>query len=110
MSTNYYAVTSEDEPHYKGVFLGKRAGGWVFQFKWHDWSYKKISDNHPYRNYDEFKEFLSDKIIKNEYDEVLDTDSFLEMVEDWCENNNRTPVGSESWKIDGYWFVRGDWC
>jgi len=115
MSTNYYAVTEEDEPYYKGLFLGKRAGGWVFQFKWHDWTdmYSDTeSPNHPYRNFDEFKKYVSGKIIKDEYGEVLSSDEFIDMIERWCEENNHTPNNNDkmTWNIDGYWFVRGDWC
>ena len=114
MYTNYYAVESEDEDPYDGLFLGKRAGGWVFQIKWHDWTdmYENTeSPNHPYRNFDEFVEYVDGKVIKNEYGEVLTPEEFINMVEDWCEENPRTPNTTRDsvWKIDGYYFIRGDW-
>lgn len=105
MSTNYYAVEDPTVPHYEGVHLGKRAGGWVFQFKWH-------VGEHPYRNFDEFKEYVRGRVVKDEYDELWESEEFIDMVEGWCEENDRTPDTSKKsvWVIDGYYFVKGDWC
>jgi len=115
MSTNYYAVTEEDEDYYEGLHLGKRSHGWVFQLKWHDWTdmYSDTdSPNHPYRNFDEFQEFVEGKVVKNEYGEVLESKYFIRMVEDWCETKVRVPdiTRDDVWRIDGYYFISGDWC
>jgi hypothetical protein len=116
VSTNYYAVESKDEDHWNGVFLGKRAGGWVFQFKWHSKSVCSTTcecpdGEYPYRNIDELREWLhqNGKIVKDEYGEILKPEEFLEMVDEWNEENFKFPEGRYSWEIDGYCFVRGNW-
>jgi hypothetical protein len=113
MSTNYYACENEDQDYWEGLFLGKRAGGWVFQFKWHDWSYRNDKNtNHPYRNIDELEEFIEGKVIKNEYFETVEPEKFIKMTKEWCEDNDRVPTKPKRdiWEIDGYYFIKGNWC
>lgn len=80
MSTNFHAVEDEDEEYWNGVFLGKSAGGWVFQIKWHNWIHHPDKPDHPYRNIDEFEEFVEGKIIKDEYGSLMDNEEFIDMV------------------------------
>jgi len=111
MGTNFYAVENKDVACHEGLHLGKRSGGWAFQFKWHDWRFDSShEENHPYRNFDELEEFLDDKVVKAQYGRVEDTQDFLEMTESWCQEDGRVPSDERnSWCIDGHWFVKGDW-
>jgi hypothetical protein len=76
MGTNYYVLTevckacsrSDEQIH-----IGKSSVGWEFSFAWNDGEY--------YKNIDEFKIWLSDKEIVNEYDEPVTQDEFWSMVQ-----------------------------
>lgn len=108
MSTNFYAVDSVEEDYWEGVFLGKRAGGWKFQFKWH-------GDGEYYRNFDELVDFITKephvKVIKDEYGTIYSPEKFLEIVREWNEENRRVPENDKNtWCIDGYYFIKGSWC
>lgn len=114
MSTNFYLLDSEDQNYWEGIFLGKRAFGWVFQIKWHDYSYCSCdcpNDTHNYRNWDEFKEFVQEGIIIDEYRETHNAKEFISMIEERNTSDNRVPSGTkDTWRIDNYYFVRGNWC
>ena len=114
MSTNFYAVEDESKGHWGGVFLGKRAGGWVFQFKWHalhGCSCGCERGEHVYRNIDELVEYVSrdDVTIKSEYGETINDEVFLDMTMESYDSNNREPYGKNVWEIDGHFFIKGAW-
>ena len=114
MSTNYYAVKHEDDPHYRGVFLGKTAGGWVPQLKWHTYHYCDCpcpNHTHLYRNWDELTDYLSrpEITIKDEYDQTYDLEDFIVMMRTKKEHNDREPAGDRVWEIDGWHFLKGHW-
>lgn len=113
MSTNYYLVDSEEEDYWKGIFLGKKSGGWVPQFKWHRKNFCSCdcpNGTHNYRNWEELKSFLYRGFIKDEYGEMYTPSEFIKMMEGWKEKNDNKPKeGAKTWKIDGWWFVRGNW-
>jgi hypothetical protein len=111
MSTNYWAVEEEDANHWNGVFLGKRVCGWVFQFAWHGDGCICHCDRHHYRNIDELTDFLhSGYIVKNEFGQRFEPSEFLQMAKNWPANDDfpREPQ-NDSWEINGYFFVRGNW-
>lgn len=78
MSTNYYVnepvcqcpcphCTAEEHPH-----IGKHSGGWEFMF----------SAVHGPRSWAEWKQYLQGgKSVINEYDEVIETEKFIRLVE-----------------------------
>lgn len=111
MSTCYYACENEHQQPSEGLFLGKRASGWVFQFKWHDWTHRDDKDkNHPYRNIDELEEFVKGKVIKNQFSETIEPEKFVEMAKQWHQREDKTPSRSERvHRIGGYYFRSGDW-
>lgn len=76
MGTNYYAVETVCEccgRYDKEYHIGKSSHGWAFSFRGyrHD---RLIS----WRNW---KEFLKNKIIMNEYGERIEYDEFVKMIE-----------------------------
>jgi len=91
MSTNFYAVDKIEESYWEGIFLGKRASGWVFQFNWHDY-HKEPHEKHYYRNIDELSAFLEDKIVKDEYGKVYQPKEFMEIAMEWTENIIEFPM------------------
>lgn len=116
MSTNFYSVETKDQDYWEGIFIGKRASGWVPQFKWHSKNFCTCGcpdGTHNYRNWDELKEFLrrnNQQFVKNEYGEVFTASEFIEMMVEWRENHSRKPSdNSDSWEIDGWWFIKGNW-
>lgn len=80
MSTNYYAVFDEDDDYWEGIHLTKFSGGWRPSIQWHGVDYGCGCDEHHYRNFDEFKEFIfrEDIYIKNEYGETVDKEEFMD--------------------------------
>ena len=118
MSTNFYSVETKEQDYWEGVFIGKRAGGWVPQFKWHRENFCSCDcpdGTHNYRNWDELKEFLrrnNEQFVKDEYGESYTASEFIEMMEEWKEENNKEPDSNRgsTWKIDGWWFIKGNWC
>jgi len=59
MGTNFYAVENKDVDCHRGLHLGKCSGGWVFQFKWHDWRFDSShEENTPIETLMNWKSFL----------------------------------------------------
>ena len=76
MGTNYYVATNHCEccdRYDEEYHIGKSSGGWAFSFR----GYR------PERlvSWKQWKEFLKDKIIMDEYHERMDYDSFVDMIE-----------------------------
>lgn len=116
MTTNYYAVESEDVGYYEGIHLAQTAGGWEPSIQWHGdgCSCRCDMQEHHYRNFDEFCQFVNsdEVIVKDEYGQVYNSKEFLNHLQYWKENNERTHYNTspkDSWMIDGWTFVKGNW-
>lgn len=76
MGTNYYVITNccdhcnryDEEYH-----IGKSSAGWSFSFRGYP------SDE--LESWKQWREFLKDKIIKDEYGETVSYDNFVDMIE-----------------------------
>ena len=74
MGTNYYLYRSraEAELELDGFHIGKNSAGWVFHFEAHEYpTLKTVQD---------YKEFLKEGFIYNEYDEEVSYKKFWEIV------------------------------
>lgn len=76
MGTNYYVATNHCEccsRYDKEYHIGKSSMGWAFSFR----GYR------PERlvSWKQWKEFLKDKVIMDEYGERMTYDSFVDMIE-----------------------------
>lgn len=79
MGTNYYWVENECECcNRKELFhIGKRSYGWAFTFK----GYNNL------KSWNEYKEFLKNKKILDEYDDEVSFESFVLMIETYGSPN-----------------------
>ena len=95
MGMNYYVQLNKCEKckRYDEIHLGKSSGGWRFSFQYNDGKY--------YKNVNEMKEWLKDKIIYNECDEEISYKEFWEMVKE--KQKNKIAI-NEKTLIDGYSF------
>lgn len=109
MGTNYYAI-SEKSTHSKPLHIGKSSVGWKFLFyKVEDYenyfTYKTID------TYEKWKELLQNENISiiNEYDEIIDFDSFVKLVEikQHCDNPDNFKYHRN---IKGYRFSENEFC
>lgn len=74
MGTNYYAIVNNCDhcKRHDKLHIGKKSGGWKFSFH---------GDTElGLRSWEDWKKFLVDKVIKDEYDEVVDSAWFVSMV------------------------------
>ena len=98
MGTNYYAKLNicptcrrpEEEIH-----IGKSSGGWKFMFELN----KKY-----FENIKEMKDYLKDKVIENEYGEVVSNKDFWSMVEGKQKERQGGGTDEGLIVIDGYDF------
>lgn len=115
MGTNYYAVRNRpsiEEP----IHIGKSSIGWMFNFQ---------TQNNPYNDppvvwntFDQVRLWLKthtgpDKeyVIMNEYDEVVNLDWFLDLVEKKQRIESKNPDNFKySRNVDGYRFSDGEFC
>lgn len=74
MGTNFYTRINECASceRFEEIHLGKSSAGWQFSFQYNDGKY--------YKNMPQMKKWLKDKIIKNEYGEVISNEDFWKMV------------------------------
>ncbi len=111
MGTNYYTRINECKhcKRFENIHLGKSSAGWQFSFQYNGGQY--------YQNIKEMKDFLKDKIIKDEYDHIVTHDKFWEMVESKQKNKlnhvdymkkNHPNYSERDFKIDGYSFTDCD--
>lgn len=105
MGTNYYVVKnkcdccgrSDIEYH-----IGKASYGWAFSFQGYSWN--KLTS---WRNW---KEFLKNQIIENEYGERVDYNWFVEMVETYkSPNYNDNKSHNAEGKKNGWYSSEHDW-
>jgi hypothetical protein len=97
MGTNYYTKIKECKccGRFEEIHLGKSSYGWKFCFN--------LNGEKYYKNYEELKDFLKDKIIKNEYGEEVSFKEFINLIENkQSEKNSQTDYGATS--INGYVF------
>lgn len=76
MGTNYYVATNHCEccdRYDEEYHIGKSSMGWAFSF--HGYPAERLV------SWKQWKEFLKDKIIMDEYHERIDYDWFVEMIE-----------------------------
>lgn len=113
MGTNYYAVSSKPTVCHP-IHIGKSSLGWKFCFhrvdKWENY----INDE-PLNTFPQWKKFLEEQtangniVIMNEYDEIVELDYLLELIESkQSEDNPENFTWSDN--IDGYRFTDGEFC
>lgn len=98
MGTNYYTKINicptckraEEEVH-----LGKSSFGWKFLFQYNGGKF--------YKNVHEMKKWLSNKVIKNEYGEIVPCNEFWKMVKEKQKTTDPEEI-KEYLIIDGYKF------
>ena len=76
MGTNYYAVLNKCASckRHEQLHIGKRSGGWMFSFRGH-------TDSQPVlRSSEDWRLFLQDKTVMNEYGEELSPAEFWQIV------------------------------
>ena len=76
MGTNYYVATNHCEccdRYDEEYHIGKSSYGWAFSF--HGYPAERLV------SWKQWKEFLKNKIIMDEYHERIDYDSFVDMIE-----------------------------
>ena len=77
--------------------IGKKSYGWAFNFKSYDGQFGYIEDSNnqsievpedfQLKSWKEWKEYLKDKPIIDEYGDSISYDDFVEMVETWGSPN-----------------------
>ena len=118
MGTNYYwfpDIIKESTPVDRGLHIGKNSCGWVFQFEAHS--------NPLLKTVKQYREFLKEGVIYDEYEREISTSEFWEIVEDSkLPFNGREPYVLEDpnyprrilsiieWEDEGYAFMKGDFC
>lgn len=117
IGTNFYWFKIKQEEnfdHKKGLHIGKRSCGWVFHFQAH---------NAPFlHSYKDYKEFLKEGYIYDEYDRLISYTDFIKAVEatreiepdgekPWdfnnCPNSEKYQL-CEEWMNEGFMFSLGD--
>lgn len=102
MGTNFYIRTQPSCPTckrpYEKIHLGKSSMGWPFLLQWNGGEF--------YTNWEEMKEWLKGKKIKNEYDEKVSRKQFIQWVESRkdTEEPQQVDYGEGYYVIDGYRF------
>jgi len=97
MGTNYYTKIKECKHcgRFEEIHLGKSSAGWKFCFNLNGGKY--------YKNYEELKEFLQDKVIKDEYGKVVSFETFIKLIKNkQSEKNDQNDYGAIN--ISGYIF------
>jgi hypothetical protein len=109
MGTNYYVRTNHCEHcnRHETQHIGKSSWGWAFSFRgyrydglcsWQDW-----------------KTYLKDKVIIDEYDEIKPYDEFVNMIEtvkapDYTREDGHTnKVHNTEGRKDGWYNPEYDW-
>ena len=82
MGCNYFYQYQLENGRCKNLHIGKKSAGWEFSFR----GYENI------KSFNDWKEFFKEKkgLIFNEYDQLVDIQKFLEMVEESKNNDNRS--------------------
>lgn len=107
MGTNYYAI-GKKSTHNEPVHIGKSSLGWKFLF----YKLKDYENHFTHETIDTYWKW--EKLLKNddiqvinEYNEVIDFDSFIKMVEikQRCDNPNNF---THNLNVQGYRFSENE--
>jgi len=123
MGTNYYwfrdKIETRDVLPEEGLHIGKNSAGWVFNFQ----AYQSVSlwgDPAHFMSlgtYCEYREFLKEGYIYDEYGEYIPYEEFLRIVKESKEpENGQQPLckiepichGIMEWTNDGFMFTLND--
>ena len=103
MWTNYYIRQNNCKTCWRNneLHIWKSSWGWDFTFQYNWGEY--------YKNYEQFKEFIKNKEIYNEYGEKQDYNEFIEFIELKLKNEWTRHCNDEHWKyIWKYYFLDCD--
>ena len=113
MGTNYYAVKKEPTVCHP-IHIGRASAGWRFLFHIVD-AWDNYISNEPLNTFPNWKKFLEEQtangniVIMNEYDEIVELNYLLELIESkQSEDNPDNFTWSDN--IDGYRFTDGEFC
>ena len=113
MGTNYYAVKKEPAV-LSPIHIGKSSMGWKFCFH-KVCSFENYINEEPLNTFPQWKKFLEEQtangniVIMNEYDEIVELNYLLELIESkQSEDNPDNFTWSDN--IDGYRFTDGEFC
>ena len=113
MGTNYYAVKKEPTVCHP-IHIGRASAGWRFLFHIVD-AWDNYISNEPLNTFPNWKKFLEEQtangniVIMNEYDEIVELNYLLELIESkQSEDNPDNFTWSDN--IDGYRFIDGEFC
>lgn len=110
MGTNYYVIKNNC-PHCKRCdeeyHIGKASYGWAFSFQ--GYPYMKLT------SWKQWKEFLKDQQIQDEYGEAVAYTDFVEMVENYKSptykhsDGRKNLVHNDEGRRQGYYRPDRDW-
>lgn len=115
MGSNYYAFDeriTETTDFNEGLHIGKNSCGWVFHFESH---YKP-----KLKTVQDYREFLKEKVIYDEYDREISYEEFWSIVEDSKKLFNGSPpyvlidpnypndYTRDSWVDEGFAFTESE--
>ena len=113
MGTNYYAVKKEPTV-LSPIHIGKSSMGWKFCFH-KVCRFENYINEEPLNTFPQWKKFLEEQtangniVIMNEYDEIVELNYLLELIESkQSEDNPDNFTWSDN--IDGYRFIDGEFC
>lgn len=113
MGTNYYAVKKEPTVAYP-LHIGKSSIGWRFLFH-RVGEFENYISEEPLNTFPQWKKFLEEQtasgniVIMDEYDDIVELDWFLKLIE--CSQKENNPDDfTYSDNIDGYRFSSGEFC
>ena len=113
MGTNYYAVKKEPTV-LSPIHIGKSSRGGKFCFH-KVCSFENYINEEPLNTFPQWKKFLEEQtangniVIMNEYDEIVELNYLLELIESkQSEDNPDNFTWSDN--IDGYRFIDGEFC
>lgn len=97
MGTNYYTRVNECKycNRFEEIHLGKSSFGWKFCFN--------LNGKKYYSDFEELKDFIKNKVIKDEYGNEIDYDSFIDLIEE-KQNDKNTQKDYGAIDISGYVF------
>ena len=113
MGTNYYAVKNKPTV-LSPIHIGKSSIGLKFCFH-KVCSFENHINDKPLNTFPQWKKFLEEQtangniVIMNEYDEIVELNYLLELIESkQSEDNPDNFTWSDN--IDGYRFIDGEFC
>lgn len=100
MGTNYYAVKNGPSINIGALHIGKSSAGWKFNFQGYQ-------DELNIKSIEDWKEYLKDKYIVDEYDRQISYEDFFKLVEEKQKEDNPDNFKYTA-NIDGYRFTFND--